>query len=71
MATTTTMQTFATRLFSRRVHLGLTQHQLGIMADLSGQWICHFESGRRRPNIDNLVKLASALGVSTDWLLGR
>lgn len=31
----------------------------------------HFESGTRKPSFDNLRKLANALEVTTDYLLGR
>jgi transcriptional regulator with XRE-family HTH domain len=33
--------------------------------------ISHFETGRRKPSFDNLKRLADALRVSTDYLLGR
>ena len=33
--------------------------------------ISHFETGGRKPSFDNLRKLADALSVSTDYLLGR
>jgi len=32
--------------------------------------ISHFERGRRQPLVHNLVRLATALNVSTDFLLG-
>lgn len=40
--------------------------QLGVDRSQVSQWACGF----RTPNADNIVKLASALGVSSDWLLG-
>jgi len=33
--------------------------------------VSHFETGRRSPSFDNLRRLADALGVTTDYLLGR
>ena len=33
--------------------------------------ISHFETGERRPSLENLLKLADALAVSVDYLLGR
>ncbi len=33
--------------------------------------ISHFETGQRTPSLDSLVKLADALDVSVDALLGR
>ena len=31
----------------------------------------HFETGTRKPSFDNLKRLADALRVTTDYLLGR
>ena len=31
----------------------------------------HFETGQRAPSFDNLKRLADALDVTTDYLLGR
>jgi transcriptional regulator with XRE-family HTH domain len=33
--------------------------------------IAHFEAGARKPSFDTLRRLASALEVTTDYLLGR
>ena len=33
--------------------------------------VSHFETGQRTPSLDSLVKLADALEVSVDVLLGR
>jgi transcriptional regulator with XRE-family HTH domain len=33
--------------------------------------VSHFESGARKPSFENLKKLATALDVTTDYLLGR
>ncbi len=33
--------------------------------------IAHFESGSRKPSFDTLRRLANALEVTTDFLLGR
>lgn len=52
-----------------REFLGLSQSELGRKTGLQPSAIAHFEAGRREPNIDNLVKLSIALGVSTDRLL--
>ena len=50
---------------------GLTQQQLGeIMGYASGLMISRWENGITAPNINNLIELASVLGVSTDYLLG-
>lgn len=52
-----------------REFLGMSQAELATKAGFMPSAISHFEGGRRKPNIDNLAKLAQALGVSTDRLL--
>jgi transcriptional regulator with XRE-family HTH domain len=49
----------------------LTQIELGNKANLPSTSIAHFEAGQRKPSFDNLRKLAEALEVTTDYLLGR
>jgi len=49
----------------------LTQAQLAEKAGLPAAAISHFETGGRKPSFENLVKLAEALSVTTDFLLGR
>lgn len=63
-------------LFKRRLHSArelrkLTQGQLAAAAGLPPSSISHFESGARKPSFDNLRRLAGALAVTTDYLLGR
>ena len=50
---------------------GLTQADLGSRAAMGAASISHFETGQRIPSLDTLVKLADALSVSVDALLGR
>jgi transcriptional regulator with XRE-family HTH domain len=49
----------------------LTQSELGGRARIAAASISHFETGQRTPSLDSLVKLADALNVSVDALLGR
>ena len=49
----------------------LTQAQLAEKAGIPAGTISHFENEVRKPSFDNLVKLAEALAVTTDFLLGR
>ncbi len=60
------------RLREAREAAGLTQEGLAILAHIGGggHAISHFEGGRRSPSIWHLAALATALGRSTDWLLG-
>jgi len=64
---------FAERLRTARVMRGLTQTQLACKIGRNKTTISHFESinEARQPCLGNLVKLADALDVSTDFLLGR
>jgi transcriptional regulator with XRE-family HTH domain len=50
---------------------GLTQGELGTRAGMAAASISHFETGQRVPSLDSLVKIADALKVSVDALLGR
>jgi len=62
---------FSTRLKSAREMREMTQLELGEKAGLTPTSIAHFEAGSRKPSFDNLRKLAEALEVKTDYLLGR
>src|SRR4051812_34374798 len=64
-------QTLRERLRAFREMRGLTQGELGARAGMAAASVSHFETGQRLPSIDSLVKLADALDVSTDALLGR
>jgi transcriptional regulator with XRE-family HTH domain len=62
---------FQERLKSARELRGLSSTQLAEKADLPASSISHFEAGARKPSFDNLKRLAGALDVTTDYLLGR
>ena len=62
---------FAARLRESREMRKLSQAELATRAKLQASAVSHFETGTRRPSFDNLRRLADALGVSTDYLLGR
>ncbi|MDE0004756.1 MAG: helix-turn-helix transcriptional regulator [Rhodospirillaceae bacterium] len=59
------------RLAECRKRKGLEQQELAILARVPAPSISHFERGRRKPSVENLVKLADALTVSVDFLVGR
>ncbi len=48
-----------------------SQSDLAARAKLPPSSIAHFEGGSRKPSFDNLRRLATALEVTTDYLLGR
>ena len=63
---------FKDRLRSVREGLRrMSQAELAKAAGLPASSIAHFEGGARKPSFDSLRKLASALNVTTDYLLGR
>ena len=59
------------RLSDARAHAGLGQAELARRIGIPASSISHFEAGRRKPSLNSLYKLAEALDVSTDYLLGR
>lgn len=62
---------FKDRLRAARELKGMSQSELAAAAKLPPSSIAHFESGARKPSFDNLRRLAAALVVGTDYLLGR
>lgn len=64
-------QEFGELLRKARETKGLTQAELAQRAGLQPSAVAHFESGRRSPSLDNLRRLADALSVNLDYLLGR
>lgn len=62
---------FKKRLTETRKLRDLSQEGLAKLAGLPPTTISHFESGTRKPSFDNLRKLADALDVSIDYLMGR
>ena len=57
------------RIMERRKKMGLTQEALAEAADLTTQFVSYAESGKRGMRPENLMRIASALGVSTGYLL--
>ena len=57
------------RIMERRKKLGLTQEALGERSGLTTQFVSYAESGKRAMRPENLMRMAAALGVSTDYLL--
>lgn len=49
---------------------GMTQEQLGTLVGASKASISFYETGRQEPSIDMLKRLADALEVTTDTVLG-
>ena len=62
---------FGDRLKAARDLRRMSQGELAEKCRLPPSSISHFESAKRKPSFDNLRKLAAALEVTTDYLLGR
>ncbi|MBR3764784.1 MAG: helix-turn-helix transcriptional regulator [Clostridia bacterium] len=50
---------------------GMTMKELGSIVGVSEGAISHYETGRREPDPDMLGRIANALNVSVDYLMGR
>lgn len=68
---TTPSQIFSERLKEARKLRGWNQEELGEKAGMPATTIAHFEAGARRPSFESLRRLAVALEITTDFLLGR
>jgi transcriptional regulator with XRE-family HTH domain len=64
-------ESFGERLRKAREDKGLSQSELADKAGFQPSAIAHFESGRRSPSFDNLRRIADALALTIDFLLGR
>jgi transcriptional regulator with XRE-family HTH domain len=62
---------FQERLKAARELRQWSQSDLASQAGMPPSSIAHFESGSRKPSFDTLRRLANALEVTTDYLLGR
>lgn len=62
---------FPQRLRDARQLRDLNQEGLAQLSGLQASAVSHFETGGRKPSFDNLKRLADALDVTTDYLLGR
>jgi transcriptional regulator with XRE-family HTH domain len=62
---------FADRVKTARNVRGWSQSELADATKLQVSAISHFETGTRSPSFDNLRKIADALQVTTDYLIGR
>jgi len=62
---------FPERLRAARKLRNMEQAELAAKAGLPATSISHFEAGARKPSFDNLRRLAQALTVTADYLLGQ
>jgi transcriptional regulator with XRE-family HTH domain len=62
---------FPGRLAAARKKRALSQQDLARKSGLPPSSISHFEAAKRLPSFDNLSRLADALSVTADFLIGR
>lgn len=63
------MNAVGERIRLRRIHLGWTQERLASEAGVSKGFLSDVESGKRNVGAETLLSLATALGVSMDYLM--
>ncbi len=57
------------RIAQTRTKLGYSQYQLAELSELSQQQISYAERGQKGLRCENILKIAKALNISTDYLL--
>lgn len=57
------------RLHSRRKQLRFTQEELSERANITAQTVSYAELGKKALRPENIIRLCSALEISTDYLL--
>lgn len=69
------MNVFGSRLKKARLEKGMTQKELSDLTGISTVMISSYERSDaetgKNPSLNNVYLLASALGMSIDWLCGR
>lgn len=63
------MYMLGARIAALRRGAGFSQAQLAAILQISPSAMGMYEQGRREPSVQILVRMAGALGVSTDYLL--
>lgn len=58
------------RIKAKREQIGISQKGLAEKVDVSPAAINQFEKGEKKPSSEVLARIASELGISTDYLLG-
>ena len=61
----------AQRLKQCRKDKGLTQWQVAVYSDITENTYQNYESMRREPKLEILLRIAVCLDVSLDYLVGR
>jgi len=62
---------FSNRLKDLRTNKNMTQDDLGKVCNVSGKTIGSWERGYRQPSLEQVDRMATFFGVTSDYLLGR
>ena len=62
---------FASRFRYLRKEIGYSMRQMAGCLDVGKTIIGQWESGKKEPNLVNLIAIAEFFDVSIDWLVGR
>ena len=62
-------QEFGDRIRDRRLRLGLSQEALALQSGINRTYIGSLEAGERNPSLENITRLALALGVDAAHLV--
>ena len=60
----------ANRIREIRTRRGITMKQLGEIVDLAESTISQYETGKRQPDNETLLKISEYFGVTVGYLLG-
>ena len=63
--------TLGEQIITLRKEKGFSQNELGKKAGTSGDLIGKYERNETKPSIDVVLKIANALDVSLDYLVGK
>lgn len=66
----TPAEQFGRRVRQSREERGWSQGDLARECGLTPSGVAHFEAGRREPRLTSIVRLAEALDISADYLVG-
>ena len=64
------IETFKQKLIAARNNTGFTQHEVAKELNIPRSTLANYETGRTKPDLETLAKLADFYEVSIDWLLG-
>lgn len=64
------MKDFSEVFLTLRSEKNVTREEVGELLGIGERAVRYYESGERRPNFDNLLKLGEYFDVSLDYLVG-